>query len=205
MKRLFLLLALVSLVSFNTILAETYKILFINTPTIKIGKSELKVGDTFNDDQLIKWGSPKQAIKVLNTRNNKMRIITAVQAADSKSLKDYFVKTNRMSTRGNGFVDIEEMAQQLSTSFYLLDQVSFDEFLDVDDDHCFVMTYQASGETKEYKLVADGGRVLITRDLFDGVDTTNDITVTIKYIDLTEKTEQVVTDKMVISVIPLEL
>lgn len=206
MKIKFFLLALATLISATNVSAELYKILFINTPTIKIGKKNMKVGDVFDDSLPIKWASDKQAVKVQNMSDHKMRLIVSSQYANSKNLREFFSKTNHMSTRGDDeYLYINEMAEIMSNRFSLLDSISFSMFLDVDSNHYFTMSYQTSGETIEHKLVFEEDKMLITRNMFGGIAPSKDITVTIKYIDMEQKTQEVITDSMVINLIPLSL
>ena len=50
----------------TTAVAEDFKILFVNTGTIRIGGKDLERGDVFSDSDKIAWTDAKQAVKVLS-------------------------------------------------------------------------------------------------------------------------------------------
>ena len=53
----------------NQLLAETYVIKKLNTPTICINGQEMKVGDSFSDGAVVQWRSGSQAMRVLSGSN----------------------------------------------------------------------------------------------------------------------------------------
>ena len=101
MRKLFILLAICISASAA---AQDFKILFVNTGTVKIGGKELSAGDVFNQTDNIQWSNDKQAIKALSLSDNKQYIFVSEDFKERKlkSAKDYLVKTNRLSTRGSG-------------------------------------------------------------------------------------------------------
>lgn len=101
MRRFFILVLL--LVS-TSLRAEDFKILFINTESIKIGKNTCFVGDVFGDGDKIFWKDGKQAMKVLSLETKKQYVLVSedFKQRKMKSVKDFIVKSNRLSTRGIG-------------------------------------------------------------------------------------------------------
>ena len=101
-----------------TVSATSYKILYMNTPSIKIGKKLLKVGDSFSDKDLesIEWISDKQVLKARNEDTKRTRIFTKwnVKGVESPSLKDYLTKKKSLMTRS------------ISRTVELLDTICFD-------------------------------------------------------------------------------
>ncbi len=45
-----------------------YRIVFLNTPTIKINGKSLKVNDVFHPSASVEWTSPKQAMKIVDSQ-----------------------------------------------------------------------------------------------------------------------------------------
>ena len=91
------------IVLWGTVSATRYTILFLNTPSVKVGNLTLKVGDSFSDDQLasIKWVSDKQLIKVRDEASKKTRVFTRNESRkEGPSLKEYLTKTKGLNTRG---------------------------------------------------------------------------------------------------------
>lgn len=101
--------------------AQDFKILFVNTETIKIGGKDLKKGDVFFESDKIVWKDDKQAMKVLSLSDNKQFVFVSTDFEDRKlkSAKEFLVRSNRMSTRGSG--SLSTLARQIGDVVYILD------------------------------------------------------------------------------------
>ena len=93
------------------IFADDYKILQLNTSYVKIGNRNCTKGDVFSDESVIFWEKDKQAFKAqnLNTKEIKLFAEPDFRAKGSKTIKDYYVKSKRLSARGNGFSVFDEI------------------------------------------------------------------------------------------------
>lgn len=177
------------------------KILFLNTPTINIGGKNLKVGDTFDDAATINWQSAKQAMKVQNLTTKKQQIIAARQAQGSKSLKDFFSKTNHLSTRGDGLMGIEGLEEYLNNTFYLLDPITIKSMLETNESSYFIATFQIGNEQKKVKLSGNSESFTIDRTIFNGIEEASlpdEIHVSIYYHEDGEAEDELISDKMII-------
>ncbi|MCC8118261.1 MAG: hypothetical protein LIP09_05870 [Bacteroidales bacterium] len=94
-----ILVIIVSLVMVIALKAVNYKILYVNTDSIKIGNTMRHKGDYFMEKDKISWTSPNQAMKVEEEGQSKMMVITASQYKEvkSKNLRDYLLKKNQTS------------------------------------------------------------------------------------------------------------
>lgn len=80
----------------------TFKIIRLNTPTIKIGKRQLKVGDTFKEDNTIEWADSKQAMEVKDVSTGdsyKFSEKVFKTKGVTGSIADFFLKTSQGSSR----------------------------------------------------------------------------------------------------------
>ena len=86
----------------QSIYADNYKILQMNASYIQIGRHKCKQGDSFSDEAQIKWSSEKEAIKAMNLRTRQIRLFVSEEfnRAKAKSVKEFFLKSNHLSTRG---------------------------------------------------------------------------------------------------------
>ena len=57
--------------------AEDFKILFINTESIKIGKNTCVAGDVFSGGDKILWKDRKQAMKVISLETKKQYVLVS--------------------------------------------------------------------------------------------------------------------------------
>lgn len=181
------------------------KILFLNTPTINIGGKNLKVGDTFDDAATIKWQSAKQAMKVQNLTTKKQQVIAARQAQGSQSLKDFFSKTNHLSTRGDGLMGIEGLEEYLNNTFYLLDPITIKSMLETTESSYFKASFQVGSEQKSVKLSGDSESFTIDDTIFNGVDRSSlpeEVHVSIYYHEDGEAEDELISDKMIL--VPIE-
>lgn len=78
--------------------AEDFKILFINTESIKIGKTTRVAGDVFSDAEKIFWKDGKQAMKVMSLDTKKQYVLVSedFRQRKLKSAKDFIVKNNEL-------------------------------------------------------------------------------------------------------------
>ena len=92
--------------------ADNYKILQMNTPHVKIGKRNCWKGDVFSDKSVIHWEQKKQAFKAQNmkTKEIKLFVETDFSAKGCKTIKDYYLKTNRLSSRGSEGSALDEIS-----------------------------------------------------------------------------------------------
>ena len=116
-KLLLLSLCLVSI----SLSAEDFKILFVNTESIKIDNKTCVAGDVFSDAGKIYWKDGKQAMKVisLDTKTQYVMVSEDFKLRKLKSAKDFIVKYHRLSTRGIG--DLSSVASLIGKKIYWLD------------------------------------------------------------------------------------
>lgn len=196
MKRI-LSLALIGMLSMTDMLADTYKILYINTPSVTIENRQMHLGDIFDEGAQIKWDSDKQALKVLNVQSNKVLLFAAKQFTQSKSIKDFYLKQNHLSTRGGEMMNEEELRECMSGHFFMLDNIEFSTVLAVDENAYFSIVIDG----KESTLPEIEGDIVIYRELFDAY---NDIVkVSIYYNDRLENQKILITDVMEVEILPI--
>lgn len=119
--------------------AEDFKILFLNTENIKIGKTVRTVGDTFSDGEKIFWKDGKQAMKVISLESKKQYVLVSEDFKQKKvkSTKDFIVKNNRLSTRGIG--NLATVAGQVGEKVYWLNPTLITIDYEPDDDEYFFL------------------------------------------------------------------
>lgn len=143
--------------------ADTYKLLFVNSNFITIGGKHLKAGDTFEDTEQIAWSSDKQAFKAQNISSKKIKLFTPAQMKDSKSVADYYLKANKLSTRGTE--DYELLDNILDDSCYLLDSVKLKTWIKTAENDYFFIKYRISGKDYRVKLSGEAEYILLSNDL----------------------------------------
>ncbi len=142
--RRFLFLSLLVCFSF-TASAQDFKIIFVNTGTIKIGGKDLGKGDVFNESDKIVWVDSKQAMTVLSLSDFKEYVFASpdFEQRKLKSTRDYLVKSNRLSTRGSG--SLSSVERQIGETLYVMDTTR-------------VAISYVPDETEYFFLVRDGNR-----------------------------------------------
>ena len=118
MRRFILILTLFASVS---LYAEDFKILFVNSESIKIGKTVRKAGDTFSDTEKIYWKDGKQAMKVISLESKKQYVLVSedFKKKKMKTAKDFIFKNHRLSTRGIG--RLSDVGEQVGDIIYWFD------------------------------------------------------------------------------------
>lgn len=188
---------------------SSYKILFLNTPSVSIGDKECKVGDTFNADEKIKWikSIDRQVMKVINLSTQRQLIFSSedFRKHKSNSLSSYLVQTNNLSSRDGKILNAIDLKNHLNNVFYLIDSITVETYLPTDEKHFFYATFNYNGETINKKLKRKEKSILINWGIFeiDGVAVPpKDIILQLFYLDLdTEKILKVCDEMIVIPVL----
>ena len=104
------------------VFADKYKVLYLNSPDIKVGNKTIVVGNVFDDKDAIKWTSEQQAMKVMNLNTNRVMVLAAkaLKKKKSNSLYEYLTSTKHLSTRDLKKRRLVE-EWQLDSILYLMD------------------------------------------------------------------------------------
>jgi hypothetical protein len=137
--------------------AEDFKILFINTESIKIGKTTRVAGDVFSDAEKIYWKDGKQAMKVLSLDTKKQYVLVSedFRQRKLKSAKDFIVKNNRLSTRGIG--NLSSVAALLGDRIYWLNPTLITIEYEPEEGEFFFL----KAKDEEIKLDMDGQQLIL--------------------------------------------
>ena len=148
----------------TTAVAEDFKILFVNTGTIRIGGKDLERGDVFSDSDKISWTDAKQAIKVLSLTSHKQYVFVSTDFNERKlkSAKDYLVKTNRLSTRGSG--SLSSIGRQIGETLYVVDTTEVSISYEPDESEYFFLLRGGN----RINLTYHDGRLVFTPDIWAG-------------------------------------
>lgn len=177
--------------------AGKLKILFVNTKTINIGGKTLKRGSVFDEKDVIAWSSPNQAIKVEVLATKKVMVMTAKKMKKEKNIADYYLKSNKLSTRGSNYSDDvlyedEKFDTALNDTCYLWDSINYVSWLPTDDDNYFYLKYKIQGCEYAKKLNGNNFQLQLD-DIFPGRDsqrnTPKQLTVEVWYHSSTPRKE----------------
>ena len=177
--------------------AGKLKILFVNTKTINIGGKTLKRGSVFDEKDVIAWSSPNQAIKVEVLATKKVMVMTAKKMKKEKTIADYYLKSNKLSTRGSNYSDDvlyedEKFDTALNDTCYLWDSINYVSWLPTDDDNYFYLKYKIQGCEYVKKLNGNNFQLQLD-DIFHGRDsqrnTPKQLTVEVWYHSSTPRKE----------------
>lgn len=205
MKKLFYLMLL--LVSVASMYADNYKILWMNTQNIKIGGRVCGVDSVFSDLSGIMWSKSGQAIKAQNLKTKEIAIFVEPEFKkhNSKSIVDYYIKTNHMSTRSTPPTE-DELKAQLSNTFYMLEEICIKGHAPIDSNQYYVIKYEKDGNMIEKMLTANRDSFVIPRSLFasnDGEDK-KEVRLSVYFRDSQAEENLLLTDSMIIQILPLE-
>lgn len=167
---------------------ERFRILYINTTNINIGGKSLVVGNEFDSNDVIRWESEKQAIRVISLLTNKQYTLSSVSISGRKSLASYLKNNKNLSTRPGYSASLLALSQAIPPEIYLLDRVEFATSVLIDDEHFFYASYIKNGEIINKKLtpITQGGFALDRRIWqIDGVShTPYKMKISIHYYDM---------------------
>lgn len=143
--------------------AQDFKILFVNTGTVRIGGKDLSAGDVFNQSETIYWSDARQAIKALSLSDNKQYVFASTDFKERKlkSAKDYLVKSNRLSSRGIG--SLSSVGRQIGETLYVIDSTEVSINYEPDESEFFFLLSNGNRHELQYK----DGKLLFTPDIWD--------------------------------------
>ena len=196
--------AFLALLVTATIWADDYKILKMNTPSIKIGKRTCKSGDVFSDQDKILWSADKQAIKVQNLKTKEIRLFVGNDFLTKKStsIKDYYVKTNHLSTRGN-MMTLDEFAEQLPDTLYLWEDITMELPFAPEDSSFFFIAYKdKNGSDRKSMLETADDSITVSRQSFGSEEDRDEIAVSFNFHDGLYGEDSVLKDTVRIIMIP---
>lgn len=180
---------------------DQYRILYLNTETIKISDRICRVKDTFNDDEVISWSHKKQVMKVLNTSTQRQHILAArdFNEDSSNTLSSYFHQTQRLSTREGTLMMLPQLREYLSNTFYLIDEIQVKTTLPIDESHFFYADYIYKGELihKKLPVIQQGFKIDFSLYTIDGKEIEAfETPISIYYMDANNGEAAVVTTEM---------
>lgn len=144
--------------------ADRYKILQLNTPYVKIGNRNCTKGDVFSDESVIFWEQNKQAFKAQNLKTKEIKLFAEpdFRAKGSKTIKEYYLKTNHLSSRGSDSTALDE----ISDSIYLCDSVVLELPVLMDTAHYCYIVYKNEGREVKQRLKHQDQSFIIDKKLF---------------------------------------
>ena len=180
--------------------ADNYMILQLNTPSVKIGKRKCSKGDIFSDKSVIHWEKKKQAFKAQNlkTKEIKMFVESDFRAKGCKNIKEYYVKINRLSSRGAESSALDE----ISDTIYLCDSVIMDIPVQMDSTHYCYIVYNNENDKVQKCLENKDQSIIIDKSLFDEQLKEKDIQLCLFYH--TPEEDFLLKDSLTIVFIPWE-
>lgn len=142
----------------------TYKVLFVNSPTIKIGSKNVKQGDVFTYPCEIEWENKKQAFRAINVKSGKQQMFFA---SAPESHRKELTEVRRMSTRNESVgLEKEELAKLFGSKICMLDTVVISTPLLTDENHYFKIRVKTAAFSREYKLpVGEKGEFVLPREI----------------------------------------
>ncbi len=193
----------------NPLHAETYTIKKLNTPTIRINGTDMKVGDKFTDGAVVQWSSGTQAMRVLSDKNDVLDL-RAGGATKPARMRTIVAGQSRLSSRAacTSAADHRQAFEGENASGHeLLDTITITSGWRLDDSSFF----EASIPTRSGKRVVrlphnDNGQVFITRSLFPADTAMSDkeqtFTIEIRYFNGRKNEYRPITSGAAIKILP---
>lgn len=160
------------------IFADDYELLLVSDGSITIGNRICKKGDSFNESEEISWKNDNQAFKARNLRTKQLRTFAArmFSAQSCKSIKDYYIKNNHLSTRGN-IASLRDLAQSIPDTIVVLDTISIESPFMLSDNRSFRLCIDSISVTMPYQKDI----FYICREMLPS--SINECKVAIEYVD----------------------
>ena len=193
----------------NQLLAETYVIKKLNTPTICINGQEMKVGDSFSDGAVVQWRSGSQAMRVLSGSNEVLSIRAAGNTKPAR-MRTLVASQSKLSTRALACTSLAEHKQAFegpdNNGQTLLDTLTIASAWRQDAASYFEMVIKKEKGERIVQLPSnDNGEVMIYRSMFDINDADEQehrLSVGIRYVNGAKGETRQITSSMNITILP---
>ena len=192
------------LLAATTLWADDYIILKMNTETIEIGIKTCRPGDIFSDESVIYWKGEKQAFRAQNLKTKKIYLFAApaFQNSGSRTIKEYYVKNNYLSTRG-GLFSLEDLAEEIGDTLYLWEKTKIESPYPLNSTSYFYLSYKDSASRNIQKeLESDNDSIIIDKNIFNNEINKDGIHVSLRYSNKLLKEDSSVKDSLFIYIIP---
>ncbi|MBO6250556.1 MAG: hypothetical protein J6N71_04335 [Muribaculaceae bacterium] len=166
MEKKILIVFLMAFMAVGFVHADKYKVLYVNSPNIRIGSKKIAIGSVFDDKDKIEWSNDQQAIKVLNLNSKRVFVLAAkaIKKKKASSLYEYLTSTKHLSTRNIRNKKTMEI-WQIDSTLYLLDSLyisrPYSESKDV-----IAKIVSDEGTEIELPISQDRQSYVITRSMF---------------------------------------
>ena len=185
--------------------ADDYKILQINTSSIKIGEVLCKQGDIFSDEARIFWSNDKQAFKAMNMKTKQIKLFVSrdFNHFKAKNIKEYYIKNNHLSTRG-ALISFSDLEEELSDTIFILDTIPIESPVYIDSLSSFIISYVDGEKTKWCTLMSNEDNFFLSRELFTEDNTDGKYTLTL-YYRRKGLEDYLITDKLYVVLLPQQI
>jgi hypothetical protein len=192
--------------------AEEYRILNLNTGTIKIGNKTCRVGNVFDSKDVIHWDPkvPLQAMKVdIGGHGQRYLHQKEFRKYNCTTLADFLFQSKTLSRREMPLSSEQDHIEYLESQVFMLaDTITISSGWCVDDNNYFELSYERQGEWVKTRLATDNQtNLLLTADLFDQptLQTDGTILCLVRYVEETYHESTLLTDKMRVILVPQQL
>lgn len=190
-----------------SMLADNYKILQMNTPSVNIGSKICKKGDVFSSDDSIVWSQEEQAFKAQNLQTKEICLFSepAFKVKGSKTISEYYLKTNHLSVRATG-LSLSELSEYLEKhTFYMLDTIRIESPVPLDSTRNYYIQYDSCEKEEKHNLQSEGNSFIILRSQLLSCDSSKERIVSVYFTCKGIEEDYLITDAMKIVVLPLLL
>jgi hypothetical protein len=176
---------------------------------VEIGGKACRKGDMFAAKDTIRWAAPGQALKAFDATSGKMKVLTEalMSQAGKQTMWDYVTSSRRLSTRDGKLLNPVELSAFFNRTVGMLERISTDAYLPVDDHTFYYVGYDYAGETVNKKLPVNGNAIIIDRSIFiiDGVRKEPFNTrLALYYYDAVNEQSRTVADSLVLYVVEVK-
>lgn len=203
----YLLISLFFTIQTHIILANSYKIIFLNAKQIYVEGKLAKVGDILTDRSVVTWTKERQAMKIIDIDSNQRFLMVANDKGPKKlTVVDILTSVNHLSTHSqNGMSPYDILEGSIDSHYNLLDSIHIPTDIVVNDNNYFTLSYRYGDARITKKIKYVDGNLIIDKTIFD-VDNKSlvprDISITINYVIKKSLNPIYIKDNIKLTIIP---
>lgn len=204
----YLVIVLTVLLAATVCLAERLTIAKLNTSTIDIGGRVLKEGDTFDENDTIKWSSDRQAMKVVS-RSRGVFIVSKgmLKQGGHKGFADFISNNKSAIVRNIGSLPatLEQHRRALEDNFVIMSPLTIRTGWTIDSKSYFTAETHTDNSMIRRQIPHKGLSLIFDANFIKQFTDSESVTLTIKYIEREYNDTTIITKDMHITIVPTTL
>ena len=148
---------------------RSFRILYLNPNSITIGNKVCAIDSTYSESDEILWSSPKQVMKVRDTKSGESYVLSATQTTNDghTTMKSFFYRQKKLGARSGVAHTLEDLSRAIPKELIVDSVLDLASDIQQDETRFFYISMNYANEVINKKITPVSGFVrFCTEELF---------------------------------------